>query len=160
MKKIALFIFFSLLISCQHSNPFFDFDEAYLYQIKKNESNKYFVSNNTISQIEKDEFKKIAFLNEYPTKLDDKWFFEKIEKYYPIKSKIEENKLKELSDIFSERNEERTEYTACDPIYRNIFLFKKNGKVVGISKICFDCLMEHTIGTKRNTQNFGSNKEY
>ena len=107
-----------------------------------------------------DEFKKIAFLNEYPTKVEDNWFFEKIDKYYPIKHKIEKSKLKKLSEIFSERKEVKTEYSSCDPIYRNIFIFKKNGKVVGISKICFGCLMEHTIGTKRNTQNFGSNNEY
>jgi hypothetical protein len=160
MRKITIFIFFSLLISCQKSKPFFDFDEAYLYQITNKESDKYFSSDNNTKQVEKDEFKKIAFFNTSPTNLNDKWFFEKIEKYYPKKQKIEEGKLNELSDIFSERNEKKAEFTNCFPIYRNIFIFKKNGKVVGISKICFDCLMEHTIGAKRNTKNFGSDNEY
>ncbi len=160
MKKIILFAFFTLLISCKEEKPFFDFDEVYHYQITNKESNKYFGSENNTTQTEKDEFNKIALWNGYPSNLNDKWFFEKIEKYYPKKQKIEQSKLKELSEIFTERNEEKTMVTACDPIFRNIFIFKKKGKVVGISKICFGCLMEQTIGTKRNTENFGSNDEY
>lgn len=160
MKQIILFAFFILLTSCEKDKPFFDFDEVYLYQISEKESNKYFSDDKSTSQKEKDEFNKVAFMYSSPKNLNDKWFFEKIETYYPKKQKIENSKLKELSDIFTERKEEKMVVTACDPIFRNIFIFKKNGKVVGISKICFDCLEEHTIGARVNTENFGSHDEY
>lgn len=160
MKKIILFVFFTLFISCQEDKPFFDFDEAYLYQISSKESNKFFGDDKSTTQTEKEEFNKIAFIYSYPTALDDKWYFEKIETYYPKKQKIDKSKLKELSNIFTERKEEMTEAMACDPIFRNVFIFKKEGKVVGISKICFDCLEHHTVGTKRNTNHFGSNNEF
>ncbi len=160
MKHIILFAIFILFTSCENDKPFFDFDEAYLYQISVEESNNYFSDYKSTSQKEKDEFNKIAFMYSYPKTLNDKWFFDKVGTYYPTKQKIENSKLKELSDIFTERKEEKTLVTACDPIFRNIFIFKKNGKVVGISKICFGCLEEHTIGAKGNTKNFGSHDEY
>ena len=124
------------------------------------ESAKYSFNDSITPKIERVEFYKISHGDSYPKSLDDKWFFEKIEKYYPRKQKIERSSLKELSNIFTERKEKKTIFGACDPVYRNIFIFKKEGKVVGISKICFGCLEEYTIGTKRNTENFGSHKEY
>jgi hypothetical protein len=148
------------LTSYQVDKPFFDFDEAYFYQITEKESEKYSYNDSITPKIEKIEFYKISHDDSYPKLLDDKWFFEKIEKYYPRKQKIEKNNLKKLSDIFTERKERKTIFGACDPIYRNIFIFKKEGKVVGISKICFGCLEEYTIGTNRNTKNFGSQNEY
>ncbi len=160
MRQILFLIFFSCLISCQADKPFFDFDEANVYQITEKESNLYSHYDGSASKAEIAEFEKISFGGNCPKTLNDKWFFEKIEKYYPKKINIEKSKLKELSEIFTERKEEKTIFTTCDPIYRNIFIFKKNGKVVGISKICFGCLMEQTIGTKRNTENFGSHDEY
>lgn len=160
MRQILLLVIFNCLISCQTEKPFFDFDESYVYQITEKESDLYSYSDSITPKIEKEEFNKISYESNYPKSLNDKMFFEKIEKFYPTKIKIEKNKLKELSEIFTERKEEKTLITACDPLYRNIFIFKKNGRVVGISKICFDCFMEQSIGTKQNTENFGSHNEY
>ncbi|KGO86683.1 hypothetical protein [Flavobacterium suncheonense] len=160
MNKIILLISFILLACLQKDKPFFDFDEVYHYQTTENESRLYSERNPDTPQLEKDEYKKITYSSNYPKSLNDNWFLERVEKYFPKKQKIDNRKLNELSEIFTERKEKKTIFSACVPIYRNIFIFKKNGKVVGISKICFGCLEEHTIGTRRNTENFGSHDEY
>lgn len=160
MKQFILFALFTFFISCEKDKPFFNFDEVYMYQIPQKESSKYFGTDQRTTQKEKDEFNKIAFLSRYPKTLNDKWYFEKLEHYYPKKQKIEKSKLKELSDIFTERTKEKTVAMACEPIFRNVFIFKKNGKIVGISKICFSCQEQQTIGTKSHIENFGANDEY
>jgi uncharacterized protein YxeA len=44
-----------------------------------------------------------------------------------------------LREIFREKSTKRTEWVSCEPIYRDIYVFKKNGKVSGIAKLCYEC---------------------
>lgn len=48
----------------------------------------------------------------------------------------------------------------CEPIYRDIFLFKKNTKVSGIAKLCYDCEKSLFIGTSAVVSNFGAKGEF
>lgn len=160
MKQITLFIIAILFSSCAPEIPFFDFDALYHYQITEKESSDYSRQKRIKSKEEIKEFQEIAFGENFPESLNDKWYLDKLEKYYPRKQKIEKAKLQEFSEIFTERRREKSEYTTCEPTYRNVFVFKKAGKIVGISKICFECLQNFTIGTNRNTKNLGSHDEY
>ena len=45
--------------------------------------------------------------------------------------------------------------TACIPVFRDILIFKKNNKSIGIAKICFECEKSHIVGTNKNIENFG-----
>ncbi|MDV6168685.1 hypothetical protein R1T16_09635 [Flavobacterium sp. DG1-102-2] len=60
-----------------------------------------------------------------------------------------------LRSIFTEKPSKRTESVACEPIYRDIYVFRKNGKVSGIAKLCYECGLSDFIGTKADTDNFG-----
>ena len=51
-------------------------------------------------------------------------------------------------------------FPACDAFYRAILIFKKKDKVVGVSKICFDCGLNWTIGSERNVMLFGQEGDY
>ncbi len=160
MRKLILYIFCLSLCCCKPSKPFFDFDEVYHYQISEKQEDAFYKDSMKVSQMDKQDFRKIIMGRTYPSGLNDKWYLGKLERFYPKKQKIANNKLNELSGIFSENTQERTEFAACEPIYRDVFIFKKKGKIVGISKICFDCSEQHTIGAKANTHNFGSDNEF
>lgn len=48
----------------------------------------------------------------------------------------------------------------CIPIYRDILIFKKNNSVVGISKVCFDCNMNYTLGSKTDVEIYNNSNDY
>lgn len=76
------------------------------------------------------------------------------------KSKIDSAKFDEINEIFREKKHEEVYGHACIYVYRDILLFKKKSKVIGIAKLCFDCDASVIIGTKVNTNEFGMNGDY
>ena len=44
---------------------------------------------------------------------------------------------------------------ACAPIYRDIYVFRNNNKIVGIAKICFGCQIVDFVSEKYNFQRYG-----
>lgn len=143
-------------------SQFFDFDQVDFYSIS--------ISNKDISNIEYQrkrnsfEYKKISkkdalFLsilqNNYPEKVDDK-FSEKLLKYGFKKKTVDKILYPEINTIFSEKDCNDNLGSFCIPTFRDIFIFTKNNKVVGISKVCYDCGLATIIGTEKNIRNFGS----
>ncbi|PZR19509.1 MAG: hypothetical protein DI539_13780 [Flavobacterium psychrophilum] len=70
------------------------------------------------------------------------------------------SKHSELMEIFSEKSNLNIGSTTCEPIYRDVYVFKKNGKFSGMAKLCYECGLSHFIGTNADTDNFGSEGEY
>lgn len=66
----------------------------------------------------------------------------------------------ELMEIFREKPTVRTESTTCEPIYRDIYVFKKNGKFSGMTKLCYECGDSRFIGTDADTGDFGMEGEF
>jgi hypothetical protein len=62
---------------------------------------------------------------------------------------------KDVQDVFSAKDSLMTEGYACVAEYRDIFLFKKKEKTIGIAKICFKCGRFQITGSKLNTNGFG-----
>ena len=86
---------------------------------------------------------------------DNMKYTDELEKYDFEKTIMSNYKLDSISKIFSE-NPCKTGYVeACIPVYRDIFIFKKNEKIVGKAKVCFGCRLYSIEGTKLNTENFG-----
>ncbi|MBK9634477.1 MAG: hypothetical protein IPO64_08200 [Bacteroidetes bacterium] len=69
-----------------------------------------------------------------------------------IKSKIKENKLSALNEVYSDGI--NLMKSKCIPVYRDIWCLSKMIQL-GISKICFDCDMEYTInnGVRKEIDN-------
>lgn len=65
-----------------------------------------------------------------------------------------------LDSIFCERKHESWLATSCIPEYRDILVFKKKHKIVGVAKICLECMKSVISGTKRNTDQFGQSGDY
>ncbi|MNY62602.1 hypothetical protein D3C86_1994460 [compost metagenome] len=57
--------------------------------------------------------------------------------------------------MFSEKDSIQTDGYACIAEYRDIFIFRKKEKTIGIAKICFKCGRFQIIGSKIDTQYFG-----
>ncbi|PWB19019.1 hypothetical protein, partial [Flavobacterium sp. HTF] len=70
-------------------------------------------------------------------------------------SKLSINQQQEIEDIFSEKDSLMNDGYACSAEYRDIFIFKKKEKTIGIAKICFECGRFQIIGSKLDTSGFG-----
>ncbi|MES2575525.1 MAG: hypothetical protein V4572_11320 [Bacteroidota bacterium] len=159
MKKIYLIIISILLINCQkskiESKEFFDFDEIEHYNVDITLEDWSIIAS---KKDEKSVDEKI-FLNilngSDPKTIDDKNFIVNLKKFYPKIVKISSTKLDSIRNIYTEKKHQNPEFAACTPFYRDILIFKKNNNVIGISKVCFECGTQSTIGSKRNTENLG-----
>ncbi|WP_309429088.1 hypothetical protein [Chryseobacterium sp.] len=63
----------------------------------------------------------------------------------------------ELNAIFSEK--ECSDHIGggfCIPTFRDILVFRKDDKVAGIVKLCYECRFAILKGTEKNVRNFGS----
>ena len=73
---------------------------------------------------------------------------------------IDKSKFESIDKIFIEKSTLENIATACIHVYRDILIFKKEGKVIGTAKICFDCMSKQIKGTTANTENFGQDGDY
>lgn len=55
------------------------------------------------------------------------------------RQELEQIKFDSLNIIFSEHQYDEMSETACEAVYRDILVFKKDNKITGIAKICFTC---------------------
>lgn len=62
---------------------------------------------------------------------------------------------KEIQNVFSEKDSLQNSGYACIAEYRDIFIFKKKEKTVGIAKICFKCSRFQITGSKIDPNGFG-----
>ncbi|MGL2999377.1 hypothetical protein [Flavobacterium sp. RSSB_23] len=127
---------------------FFDFDkvEHYYKNISENDATDLHLKEK-LSQEDKELLDIVAYSNMNHTDSLEKFNFEK--------KIIKNSKLNSINAIFSEKLCDSGYAAACVPIYRDIFIFKKNEKVVGKAKVCFGCRLFYIEGTKQNTENFG-----
>lgn len=126
-----------------------DYDEASISKLEENKNK---------SKIDK--LKLDIVVNDFPDNINQINFLKSLDKIGYSKKEISKDKFPEIDKIFIEKTiEERTTY-ACIAIYRDILVFKKQAKIVGIAKICFNCDQHQIIGTNVNTDNFGQNGDY
>lgn len=119
--------------------PFFDFDEVVHYQVNISKDEFYnLLQTDTLSN----ETKLLAdLLGNYCPKTEKEInnFKEAIKLSWVSLYNIDTKFTDELYAIFSEKRCDEIWRAACEPIYRDIFIFKKNKNEIGIAKICFDC---------------------
>jgi len=179
MKQIPILTFiFSIFLSCNTTNEnkketiekteitkqvigkkFFDYDAIDHYQTDFDELKIGELDDNK-SKSEIDSLKMEIILGDIPHSISDLAFIEKVEKVGYKKSIVDKSKFKSIDEIFVEKTTLENIATACIYVYRDILIFKKQGKVVGTAKICFDCLADQIKGTTANTENFGQDGDY
>lgn len=95
-----------------------------------------------------------------PQNISDISFIGKLNKIGYQKSLIETSQFVDIDNIFVEKVTKDNVATGCIYIYRDILVFKKNERIVGIAKVCFECMANQIIGTIANTTNFGQDGDY
>ncbi|MCD1116754.1 hypothetical protein [Chryseobacterium turcicum] len=161
LSILILYLSFSPAINAQEL-PFYDFDQVDYYSID--------ISEKDISNIEYQrkknsyEYKKISkknalFLsilrNNYPETIEEN-FPEKLINYGFKKNDIDKKRYPEINTIFSEKPCNDDLGSFCIPTFRDVFIFRKKDKIVGIAKICYSCHLATIIGTEKSIRNFGS----
>jgi len=183
-KKIILLLIIILNFSCRKTNEnseklpasnkaktteskfipkygklYFDYDEIQHYHINYDEN----YNENSIQKAKSETDDLILgdlILGDLPNNMNDLNFIENIEKIGFVKKNINKSNFAKLNEIFIEKTVEKSVHMKCLPIYRDILIFKKNKKIIGVTKICFSCLQNQIIGTNANTENFGQNGDY
>jgi len=165
MKKFIL-IFSIVFISCSRRAEFGNFKESYF---KFDKVDRYFlnISDDSLSLMqdkeklsENDKILIDLMLYNNPESISDKNFISNLEKIKLTKTEIDSEKYDELSQIFSEKRGATEITDACKPSYRNILIFKDDGKVTGIAKLCFNCQRYYIIGTNKDIESFGKSGEF
>lgn len=96
----------------------------------------------------------------YPKDVNDKEFISNLVKYKFSKIQIDNNIHKDINKLFSTSKCEGGYPSACAPVYRNILVFYKQDKIIGIAKICFECGQSYILGSSNDVRDFGSCGEY
>ncbi len=161
MKRYILLLF-CIFISCskkveekQVDKTYFEFDEItqYYFPYTDEQLAEIWEKENQ-SRNEKDLLDLLTY--DSPETINDSNFIKRVENLNPEISQIEASDFEKIRPIFSERKRKNDdESSACKTLYRNILIFKNDGKVTGITKLCFSCERVHIVGTNRNTENFG-----
>jgi hypothetical protein len=138
---------------------FFEYDEIEYYTNAIDEGNIEKLYDNQSKSV-LDSLKMGVILGEIPTTISDLAFIDQLVKIGYQKFSIDKSKFRKVDAIFVEKIKNEGVVSACIYVYRDILIFKKKNKVVGIAKICFGCNALHITGTKAHTQNFGENGDY
>lgn len=139
----------------------FDYDELIHYSNPDFSEDKLMV-NTKISPI--DSLRRDIILGEKPTSITDPTFPADLSEIGFKKKTVNPNQFSKINDLFrkvvtnitggTEILDAVAEY-ACIYVYRDILVFKREGKTVGIAKICFGCHDNIMRGENSNTGSFG-----
>ena len=139
--------------------PYFDFDKIEHYSIKIEESGIWKIYEKKRKTVDDKRF--IELILKYtPEKIEDTTILKEIEKSGYIKRSVQLDKFEMLNSIFCEKKHKNSIALSCIAYYRDIVVFKKENKTVGVAKVCFECSQSIITGTKRNTQEFGQSGDY
>lgn len=156
---ISIFVFFSCSFSKEKKNDksFFDFDEVehYYKDINSGDILKEMKRLNGVDR-NSDEYNYLNLIGyNYPNDVNDEKFIDNLLKFNFIKERVDDKFYNKLNKIFTSSTCEDDFSLACAPIYRDILVFYKDKKIVGIAKICFECGKNEIIGAKTDTSFFG-----
>jgi hypothetical protein len=156
MNRLFFFLLL-ILLSCKSNTEsknkgerYFSYDEIVHYKnnfdkMKLNEV----IKNKSYSEI--DSLRNGVLLEYIPKAINDTSFVQKLESLGYKKTIIEKDKFEELNEIFSIKKVDVIE-SSCVYIYRDILIFKKKSKIVGIAKICFGCDDSQIFGAKKKDE--------
>lgn len=140
------------LFTNKECKPYFEFDEVVHYQ--------YNIEDFEVLGRKNDDLKYLLFGNGFES-LQDSIYLERVDSLFHKKlvSK-EEHPIVDKIFCYQPIQDEEHYISECIAIYRDIFVFRRENKVTGIAKICFDCNQFTSIGAEEKTNNFGVNYEF
>jgi len=163
MKNLIIIIgmiLFSIGCGQKLGNYYFDFDTVDWYSIEINIDDLLdFEGQSNLTKNQKLQYDLIMM--DEPESENDTLFIQDLEKIGFEKIIIKkEERVNLIHEIVREKSHQESLATACVAVYRDIFIFRKDGEVIGIAKICFDCWKSQIHGTTANTMDFGQSGDY
>lgn len=173
MKNFITFLCFVLLIfSCKNNSEnisteinskseecisYFEFDEVEYYHND--------ISKERFFEIAKSKEDSLFFsiMNRRTfSKISDTILIDILPKLGFSKMKILEKDHQELNQLFCIGDSEEITMTAaaCDPLYKDILVFRKSTEIIGIAKICFSCNQSLIINQKNQVLPFYSDENW
>ena len=157
MKIIRIIVLLLMIVSCKKENEqFFEFDKVVRYTIDRNFADTILFK---AEKTKNDSLTKNIIFGWHRTK-NLSGFVKDLDKSHYTSIDVDTTFNSKLSQIFKEGKITSDEVTTCDPIYRDILVFKSHGKITGVTQLCFDCSIANFFGTKGNTENFGNDNEF
>lgn len=95
-----------------------------------------------------------------PNDLGDLYFLNVLEQIGYSKRIVPRAKYSRIDSVFTEKRPGRYEEMGCTYVFRDILLFKKKDKIIGIAKICFGCQGHDILGAAVKTKYFGQDGDY
>lgn len=152
---ILLFFLTSSLLLQRVNAPYFKFDSVEHYSLTIDES--IFINDSK----NKDVIDLYEYLlGEKINELKDTNQLTELIRLGYQKSILPSSKNAELNKLFSEKGKIIPILLDCEPMYRDILVFKRKNKIIGIAKIYFQCGQSEFIGTSKKTDGFGRNGEF
>ena len=161
-KFLILYLALLIFTQCSSLKPgkvFFDYDEIDHYSIDLPEEKTVDLFRNK-SRSAFDSLKMEVILGSIPKDMSDLSFIKKLGKIGFAKRSVAQSKFQAIDKIFVEKWVYESLATTCIYVYRDILIFKKNHKVIGTAKICFECGAHEIVGTDAKTENFGQEGDY
>lgn len=141
------------------ARKFFDYDAIDHYVNNYDEAKLSALYDNQSRSI-MDSFKAGVVLMDIPIVVPGPSFAESLEQIGYVKKKLDAAKFAAIDSIFMEKPVEEIVATACIYVYRDILIFKKADTIVGVAKVCFECMASHITGARANTEYFGQDGDY
>lgn len=161
IKKIVLIGTVFLAISCSRKEGayYFNFDQVDHYSIEIDESTLFDLEEKT--NLSRNEQLKVDLIVNYkPESIEDTLFVPKLEQFGFTKQKVPDEKFAALKELFREKSHKEVYHLLCIHVYRDVLIFKRNDSIIGMAKICFECLDSQIVGTTANTSEFGQSGDY
>lgn len=92
--------------------------------------------------------------------LTDTALINNLEKYNYTKSIIPKEKHQVLEEIFRQKEHHHIDQANCMTMYRDILIFKHQGKITGTAKICMTCAESVIMGSKTDASLFGQSGDF
>ncbi|OJJ23197.1 hypothetical protein BKI52_02245 [marine bacterium AO1-C] len=77
-----------------------------------------------------------------------------------VKQQVPAKKFGKINELMFSDKSTGMRTTACKPFYRDILVFRRDARLVGIAKVCFECHKSYMIGIEHQTRNFGKKNDY
>lgn len=160
LLKSSLILLILILHSCKtESKDYFKFDEAVHFKLNPIINNDSIFPDKIKSEI--DSLRKQIIIGDRPDKISDSIFINDLEKNGFDKIKIDPSSNEKINDIYQKKSSPIFKTSmACEPVYRDILIFKKNQKTIGISKICFECDKSINIGINGKLASFERKSDF
>lgn len=146
-------------VMAETPTPFFEYDAVDYYSITADKTDKRGLSKSTADAKVRSIADGVIYGN-IPQGMADTSFLAQLTKMGFVKSRLDTGKYETMNDLFAANEGIDSVAYACKPVYRDILVFRKNGRIAGIAKVCFSCKKHQIIGANGNTDSFGLNGDY